>query len=414
MDIRNKFRITSSVAAALLVFASFGVGIAVGVARSSALGASPSIVNFSLGHQAPSDVDLNNLWTVWDMLNDRFVPTTASSTKASDQDKINGMIEGLAASYGDPYTVFLPPVEAKAFAETVGGSFGGVGMEVGIKNEQLIVVSPLKGSPAEKAGVMAGDNILEINGVSTQGFTVEIAVSKIRGEIGTKVKLMLHQASSSPRAVEITRDTIQVPVVETTSRPDGVFVISIYSFSAPSAAKFKEAMRKFIESGSNKLILDLRGNPGGYLESAVDIASYFLPLGEVVVTEDYSGKQTNEVHRSAGYNVLKASNRNAKVAVLINGGSASASEILAGALRDQDVATLIGERSFGKGSVQELINLDGGASLKITIARWLTPRGTSISEKGIVPDREIKMTIEDIKEKKDPQMQAAADFLNGK
>jgi carboxyl-terminal processing protease len=411
MEIKSRFRIPSAVIAACMVFASFGIGIAVGIAKSTVFGASgPMMLNGSPA-AVPEGVDLTTFWTVWNLLNDKFVATTASSSKATDDQKLWGAMQGLASSYGDPYTVFMPPVEAKGFAETVAGSFSGVGMEIGIKDKILTVVAPLKGSPAEKAGLVSGDKILAIDGVSTEGLAVDQAVGKIRGESGTKVKLLVQHASDTPKEIEITRAPIEVPVVETTSRPDGVFVIAIYTFSAPSADRFREALREFIQSGSSKLVIDLRGNPGGYLEAAVDIASYFLPLGETIVTEDYAGKQVNEVHHSKGYNVFAASGRNIKTVVLINGGSASASEILAGALHDQGVATLIGEKSFGKGSVQELINLPGGASLKVTVARWLTPHGMSISQQGIVPDQEVKFTEEDFKAKKDPQMDAAAKYL---
>lgn len=412
MPPRQKFRIPSTLIAAGLVFTSFVFGIAVGAARSTAIGAGSNFASFSISRLTPPDgVDFTNLWTAWSILNDRFVPTTASSSKATDEEKVWGAIQGMTASYGDPYTVFMPPEEAKSFAETVGGSFGGVGMEIGIKDDTLVVVAPLKNSPAEKAGILAGDRIVAINGVSTEGLSVEEAVKKIRGEIGTQVKLLIAHEKEEAKEITITRATIEVPIVQTTARPDGVFVIALYSFSAPSADKFREAIREFIESGSSRLVIDLRGNPGGFLESAVDIASYFLPLAEVVVTEDYAGKQVNEVHRSRGYDVFRARGRDVKVVVLINQGSASASEILAGALHDHGVATLIGEKSFGKGSVQELISLGGGASLKVTVARWLTPNNMSISEHGIVPDIEVKMTLEDLKAKKDPQMDAAATYL---
>lgn len=393
------------------MFASFGVGIAVGVAKSTVFGASgPMMLNGSPA-AVPSDVDMTNFWTVWNILNDRFVATTASSTKATTEQRLWGAMQGLTSSFGDPYTVFMPPVEAKGFAETVSGSFSGVGMEIGIKDKVLTVVAPIKNSPASKAGIVSGDKVLAIDGVPTDGLAVDEAVTKIRGESGTKVKLLIQHASSTPNEIEIIRAPIEVPVVETTHRPDGVFVISIFTFSAPSADRFREALREFIASGSTRLVIDLRGNPGGYLEAAVDIASYFLPLGETIVVEDYAGKGPNEVHHSKGYNVFAATGKNIKTVVLINGGSASASEILAGALHDQGVATVIGEKSFGKGSVQELINLPGGASLKVTVARWLTPKGVSISQHGVVPDQEVKMTEEDFKARKDVQMDAAAAYL---
>jgi carboxyl-terminal processing protease len=202
---------------------------------------------------------------------------------------------------------------------------------------------------------------------------------------------------------------ISIPVLKSYNRPDGIFVIELYSFSANSADLFRNALRDFFQSGSTKMILDLRGNPGGYLEAAVDIASYFLPVGDTVVSEDFKGKAPANVHRSAGYNVF--ANKKLSMAVLIDQGSASASEILAGALQQHNVAKLVGTRSFGKGSVQQLMDLGGGAQLKITIARWLTPNGSSISDGGLTPDINATTTPEQFAAGKDPQKDAAISWL---
>jgi carboxyl-terminal processing protease len=405
----RRFRIPSAVIAAALVVSSFGAGIAVGVARSSTSAANFS--QFFVGSgKAPEGVDLTQLWLAWELLDSRFVPTTASSTMAEDQAKIWGAIEGLTRSYGDPYTVFLPPEENKAFTESVQGSFSGVGMEIGMRDRVITVVAPLPNSPAMRAGIRTGDRVIAIDGETTEGMSVDAAVKRIRGEAGTQVKLLLAREGEDSREVTITRAQIEVPTIKTEQR-DGVFIISLYNFSAPSSERFREAMRQFVESGSNRLVLDLRGNPGGFMEAAVEMASYFLPMGATVVTEDYEGKQKSEEHKSYGYNVIKARGIDLKMIVLINQGSASASEILAGALRDHGIATVMGEQSFGKGSVQELIDLGGGASLKITIAKWLTPNGTSISEKGLTPDIKVERTLEDIQNEKDPQLDEAIKHL---
>ena len=408
----RKFRIPSVAVALLLVIGSFGAGIAVGTARSYTQAAtSISITSLFTGEAAQPSTNLSQLWLVWNTLNNKFVPTTASSTRATDQEKVYGMIKGLTDSYGDPYTTFFPPEESKAFAEQVSGNFGGVGMEIGIKNKVIVVVAPLPDSPAEKAGMVTGDKIVAVDGKPTDGFSVEQAVRLIRGEKGTSVKLtVLRGDSVEPITVSIVRATISVPAIKTELRNDSIFIVSLYSFSGLSTNQFREAMRKFVQSGSNKMIIDLRGNPGGFLDAAVDISSYFLPIGYSVVSEDAGSGTNPDVHHSRGYNIFSRG-QNLKLVVLIDGGSASASEILAGALHDHGVATLIGKKTFGKGSVQELIDIGGGASLKVTIAKWLTPKGTSISEHGIEPDIEVDRTPEDVEAKKDPQMDKAIEWF---
>ena len=333
----------------------------------------------------PSDVDFAKFWQAWNLLQDNFVETHTSSTIPTYQERVYGAIAGLTDSYGDPYTVFMPPAEAKQFNEDIKGAFGGVGMELGERAGSLTVVAPLKDSPAERAGIRSGDIILAIDGKPSEKMAVEAAVKLIRGEIGTAVELTLRRAGEpSALTIKIVRDTIKIPVISAYKRADGIFVIELYSFSENSTDLFRGALRQYFESGSTQLLLDLRGNPGGYLEASVQMASYFLPVGATVVTEDYKGKQSNVVHRSLGYNVF--ANKKLSMAILVDQGSASASEILAGALSQNGVAKLVGTRTFGKGSVQQLMELGGGAQIKITVARWLTPDGTSISDGGLRPD----------------------------
>lgn len=356
---------------------------------------------------APDGTDLAPLFTAWNLLDENFVAAT-STASTSPEEKVWGAIQGLAGSYGDPYTVFFPPYEKEIFDTQVSGDFSGVGMEIGEKNGILTVISPLTDTPASRAGIKSGDLILKIDGKDTVSMSVDDAVAAIRGPKGTTVTLELQRGEGKPFDVSVVRDTITLPTVDATLRPDGVFVIRVYTFNALAPDKFRDALRQFAMSGSDKLVIDLRGNPGGYLEAAVDMASWFLPVGETIVTEDYGSKQLPGVERSRGYDVFDG---NASIAVLIDGGSASASEIFAGALHDHHKATLIGEKSFGKGSVQQLFDVTPDTSLKITIAQWLTPDGISISHEGIVPDIVVPFPDEDAKAGKDPQLDRAAQFL---
>ena len=355
--------------------------------------------------------DFSPFWEAWDILDEKYI----FSASTTNQDKVYGAVSGLASSYGDPYTLFLPPSDASIFESDISGKFEGVGMEIGNRQNILTVVTPLKGSPAEEAGIRAGDKILKIDEKVSVDISADEAVKLIRGKEGTTVKLtLLRDGVKEPIVVTVVRKKINIPTIETEARKDGIFIISLFSFTENSPMLFRKALREFIDfSNSNpekndKLILDLRGNPGGYLDAAVDMASWFLPQGVVVVKEDLGEKGEGITHRSRGYDIF---NKNLKFVILVDGGSASASEILAGALSEHGAAKLIGSKTFGKGSVQELVSLTDDTFLKITVARWLTPKGVSISEKGIVPQYEVKMTQEDFDAKKDPQLDKAAEVL---
>lgn len=389
------------------------LGFVGGFSVSAALGTSPALASIPLlgdGLDATpaEDANLTDFWKVWNELDERFVQTHASNTLPVSKDKLWGAIQGLTASYGDPYTVFFPPEEAKSFAEEVTGNFGGIGAEIGkTKDNILTIISPLKDSPAEKAGLRAGDLIISIDGKTTEGLAVDEAVKKIRGPKGTAVKFTVAR-EGKPLDISIVRDTIQVPTIANSyDAKTDVYYIALYQFTESSGAQFNKAFKEFRASGATKLIVDVRGNPGGYLDQATYIAGFFLPKGATVVTEDYKGKQENVVHKSPGQGGLP---EGARVVVLMDQGSASASEILGGALQDVKKATLIGTRSFGKGSVQELVEVDGG-SLKITVARWLTPNGRSISDGGLTPDIKVERTQEDYTAGKDPQKERAVQFL---
>ncbi len=317
------------------------------------------------------------------LIDTKFISWKATYTPPTSSDLQYGMIKGYVESYKDPYTTFFPPQEAKSFNEQVKGSFGGVGMEVGSKEGRITVIAPIKDSPAAKAGIKSGDVIIAIDKKDTTNLTVEEAVRNIRGEMGTKVEITLYRKGLTvPIIVTITRAEIKIPTADTEIK-NGVFVVHLYNFSQESAELFRQSLVTFEKSGKTKLLIDLRGNPGGYLESAVDIASLFLKEGTVVVSEKGSKQYVENIHRSKGYNTFPTSTQ---IAVLVDNGSASASEILAGALQDNKIAKVYGQKSFGKGSVQELINLSDGSSIKITVATWYTPNGSSITEHGITPD----------------------------
>ena len=413
MDILKKYAhsfgiVARGVSFAFVAVLAFSAGIFVGNSGSTAaIVARIPIIGDGLDATPDPSVDLTDFWKAWNALDSNFVATHASSTLPSTKERLFGAIAGLATSYNDPYTVFFPPKEAKEFAEIISGSFAGVGMEIGIKDGVLIVIAPLKDTPAAAAGIKAGDYIITIDGKSTDGLAVDEAVSKIRGPVGTTVALTIIR-DGKPIDIKIVRETIQVPETDDgLDAASGVYHIALYEFTANSAHLFDQSFRRFKSSGSKKLVIDLRGNPGGYLDSAVAIASHFIPKGAVIVTEDFDGKAPSQPHTSLGYNDMPAGT---KMTVLIDGGSASASEILAGALQDTGTATLIGTKSFGKGSVQTLMDL-GGGSLKVTVARWVTPAGHWIMGNGITPDITVSFTSADAEAKLDPQMERAVEFL---
>lgn len=349
--------------------------------------------------------DFTQFWKAWNVINERYVPTKEKT--ANNQEKVWGAIQGLAGSLGDPYTYFMPPAEKSIFEEDVKGNFGGVGMQVGMKDGIITVIAPLKGSPAERAGIKAGDRVLSIDNATTTEMTVDKAVYLIRGEVGTSVRLKLfREGTEEPFEITVTREVIQVPTIDTKMQ-DGVFIIQLYGFPATGAELFRQALREFAQSGTDKLVLDLRGNPGGYLEIAVDMASWFLPAGKVVVSEEERNGEGIS-YRSKGYNVF---GDNFHFVILVDGGSASAAEILAGALGQHGVATLVGTKTFGKGSVQELIPITDDTALKLTIARWIMPNGTNLSDGGIDPDVVVEVTKEQAEKGEDPQLARAIEIV---
>lgn len=328
--------------------------------------------------------DFEPFWKAWEKVSQKL----PNADKTTNQDRVYGAIKGMLASFGDPYTTFFDPEESKQFEDEISGEFGGIGVELGQKEGLLTVIAPLKNSPAYKAGILSGDVIYKIGDELSADMGIDSAISRIRGTPGTPVVItIVRKGLSDPKEFEIVRDIIKIPTVETKTFPEEkVFVIQLYNFSAQSSELFRQALIEFESSGYNKLVLDLRNNPGGYLEASVQMAGWFLPKGTLVVKE--IGKTEKEVtlHNSPGPGILKDK---IKMVVLVNGGSASASEILAGALSENGSAILAGQKTFGKGSVQELIKITPDTSLKVTVAKWYTPKGVSISDTGLIPKVEI-------------------------
>jgi len=351
-----------------------------------------------------SNLDFTLFWETWQTLKEKFI----DKTKFDNQKMLYGAISGVVSSLEDPYTVFMNPEESKKFLEDVSGKFEGVGMEIGQKKGQLKIISPLEGTPAQKAGLRAGDKIVKIDDVFANELTVDEAVSKIRGDKGTEVTLTIFREDwNDTKEFKIVRDVIMVPSLKWEIKDNDIAYIRLYQFSEKAGYDFKKSSLEILGSPAKKIILDLRNNPGGYLEISKDIASFFLEKGSLVAIEDFGGKSESKKYIADGNDIFSGF----PIVVLINQGSASASEILAGALRDDREIKLIGETSFGKGSVQEIKNLNDGSSLKVTVAKWLTPKGQSISDHGLVPDVEVEITDEDYQNDKDPQLDKALEIL---
>jgi len=352
----------------------------------------------------PENVDFSLFWEAWKTLQEKFY----ESQKLNTQKMIEGAISGMVESLNDPYTIFFNPQETEEFFEEAQGTFEGIGIEIDKKADKLLVVSPLAGTPAEKAGLRAGDVILKVDGKDTIDMTLEEAVKLIRGPKGTEVTLTISREGwEAPKEFKIIRATIKIPSLKFELKEEDIAYLRIYQFFDRTAEDFRKIAIEILGSPAKKIILDLRNNPGGYLKVSQEIAGWFLKRDSVVVIEDFGpGKEKKEYKTRGNEKFLDY-----PIVVLINEGSASASEILAGALRDNRDILLIGEKSFGKGSIQELAELRGGSGLKITIANWLTPKGELIAEKGLTPDIKVEMTEEDYEKNRDPQLDKAIEII---
>jgi carboxyl-terminal processing protease len=396
---------------ALAVTMSFIAGVFIGdlrraPARTQAPGTGQVTNKEAKPDVALKDVDFGAFWDIWKTVKERYV-----EEPPSDVDMYYGAVSGMVGSLGDPYSVFFDPKVAAKFATELEGEFEGIGAEIGIKHEQLTIIAPLPGTPAERAGIKAGDKILGIDDVDTLGMSVEDAVSRIRGDKGTKVKLHItREGFKEPKEIEITRDTITVESVKwsfVTDKKSGKRFarITVSHFNERTLAKFNEAVRALLLEDVDGIVLDLRNNPGGFLDTAVDMAGEWVSH-DVIVVEKFSDGTKKNYASDGGARLSEI-----PTVILVNGGSASASEIVAGALQDYGKAKLIGEKTFGKGSVQDYTEFEDGSALKLTVALWLTPKGRSINKEGIAPDVEVEMTPEDYDAEKDPQLDKAIELL---
>lgn len=405
-----------------VIFIAFLIGLGLGLGQGtrasgngsivSGLGMSKEATIDGVGSSAPRDiarsVDFDLFWRVWnDVKSDYY------KQPVSDEDLFYGAISGMMEAVGDPYTTYFPPEDAKAFEEGMKGEFSGIGAEIGRKHDALQVIAPLPETPAERAGLRAGDLILEINGEDSTEMSTTEAVSKIRGEKGTEVRLkmgrILKDANGTDQAetfeVSIVRDTIVVKSARLMDLKDGIVQIEISNFNEDAGATFDALVKEAIAKNPKGVIIDLRNNPGGYLDHATHILGAWVP-GQEVVLQRRQGEIIERL-KAEGNGELK----DVPTIVLINEGSASASEIVAGALQDYGTAQIVGMTSFGKGSVQDYLQYEDGSSAKITISEWLTPKGRSITEEGIVPDIIIERTNEDYDAERDPQLDKAVELL---
>ncbi|MFH1145791.1 MAG: S41 family peptidase [bacterium] len=398
----------------LLLFVGFGIGW-----RVKDIGASGGEAKYGTLLEKPSqapaflskDVKFSLFWEVWDKIKNRYVDQTATG----DSKLFYGALSGMVQSLGDPYTVFLDPQEANRFGDDLSGSFEGIGAELGMKKGNLTVVTPLIGSPAEKAGLKAGDVIIGIDGKDAFGIPLDQAIFSIRGRAGTVVKLTVaRETEPKPVEISIRRSKIMIESAKLDDMDNGIVKIEINHFNKDTADKFSQLVMKRLEREKpNGIILDLRNDPGGFLEVAVQIAGWWVG-NRLVVTEAANPSDQEAPRRdyqAGGNGILK----DIPLVVLVNEGSASASEILAGALQDYGLATLVGMKTFGKGSVQMMEPLSDGSAVKLTIAKWLTPNGKSIDQQGIMPDVEVKLPDNFDKAKdSDPQVGKAVEILTVK
>ncbi len=377
----------------VLIIVVFGTGIMVGQffnfkkasPLAQAYGTSDAtdtaaIVGIDRSIDHSKQVSFDEFWQVWDTIHSKYV-----KQPVQDSDLFYGSIEGMVAGLGDPYSVYFPPTAASEFEKSLSGQLNGIGAEIGIKNNDLVVIAPLPGTPAAEAGLRPGDHIVAIDGLSTLGMDVDTAVADIRGPATSSVKLtIMRDGWEKAKDISIHRAAINVPSVLFSMKSGNVAYIQVLQFNQDTVSQFNTAVAQLKADHAKSIILDLRDNPGGLLDAAIAMASEWIPQGEIVSERFNSGQETN--HETEGQHRLVG----IPTVVLVNGGSASAAEIVSGALQDHKAATVVGEQTFGKGSVQDFEQFPDGSALKVTVAEWYTPNGHNINKKGITPDVSVK------------------------
>lgn len=395
----------------ILFIISFGLGFLVGqtiyvkkqISNEEGQTEILKVMNLNRSISHTDSVDFNQFWQVWDRIKEKYVKKSVK-----DVDLFYGAVRGMVYALNDPYSLFFPPKAAEEFTKDLSGELEGIGAEIGIKNNKLIIVSPLSDSPAEKAGLRPGDRIMAINKDNTFGMDIGTAVSKIRGPAGTEVILTISRNGDTAKTqeIKIIRAKINVPSVTFAWKPDKVAYIRILQFNEDTQTIFNRYIKKLKKADAKGIVLDLRNNPGGFLDTAVFMASEWLKDSDLVVSEQANGTLVKQ-HEADGWHRLAG----IKTVVLVNGGSASASEIVAGALQDYKQAVIIGEKTFGKGSVQDFETFPDGSALKLTVAEWFTPSGRNINEEGVIPDFEFKEDWDNEKVGEDKMLDKALEIL---
>jgi len=385
---------------------SKGIIRGVSLSNSSLAGTSTKGIILNSEGKIPAyltkDVDFNLFWEVWDIVKGNYYQQNVPDTQL-----FYGALNGMVNSLNDPYSVFMTPQDSTSFQQDLQGNFEGIGAEIAVKNNLLTVISPLPDSPALKAGLKPNDYILKINGSSTENFTVNQGVGMIRGAKGTKVTLtVMREGFSEPKDFTITRENINVKSVSLEYKSNNVAYIKVRQFNDDTMPLFDQAASEIKSKNVKRLVIDLRNNPGGYLQTAIDMIGEWVNGQVAVIERRNDGTETK--HVASGASKLE----NVSTVILVDEGSASASEIVAGALQDYGKATLVGAKTFGKGSVQDLITLSNGSAIKITVAHWFTPKGRSIEQQGIEPDMKIELSEEDFNTNKDPQLDKAIELLS--